>query len=73
MLITLFVWAIKKGARALGTTKSVVANKSTEDVHNMTYVDESFEKTAERLGLDEYKKLSSFDKWMNKTFGKKNK
>jgi hypothetical protein len=39
----------------------------------MTYVDESFEKTAERLGLDEYKKLSSFDKWMNKTFGKKNK
>jgi hypothetical protein len=71
LLARLFLWAIRKGSRVLGTTPSVIAHKNTEDVHRMTYVDEPFEKTAERLGLDEYKQLSKFDLWMNRTFGKK--
>jgi len=72
-LVKLFTWSLKKGARALGTTTDVVANMNTEDVHRMTYIDESFEKTAERLGLDEYKHYSGFDNWMNETFGKERK
>lgn len=71
IIIRLFMWSIKKGARALGTTTTKVANLNTEDIHVETFVDEPYAKTAERLGLDEYKKLSKLDLWMNKTFGQK--
>ncbi|MBN2894498.1 MAG: YeeE/YedE family protein [Campylobacterales bacterium] len=71
LLVKLFKWAINKGARALGTTTDVIAHKNTEDVHRLTYVEELYAKTAERLGLDEYQHLSGFDHWMNRTFGKK--
>jgi len=71
LLVKLFTWAIKKGARVLGTTKSVLAHKNTEDVHRMTWRDEPFEATIERLNLEEYRHKSSLDLWMNKTFGKK--
>ncbi|MBL0722105.1 MAG: YeeE/YedE family protein, partial [Sulfurovum sp.] len=71
LLAALFRWTIKKGARVLGTTPKTLALKNTEEVHAQTFVNEPFDKTADRLGLDDYKKLSFFDKWLNKTFGKK--
>ncbi len=64
-LIALFIWAVRKGARALGVKTSDIANKNTEEIHKMTFVDEPWAKTVDRLGLDEYKKLSKFDLWFN--------
>jgi len=67
-LIKLFMWALNKGAETLGVSKSVIAHMNTEDVHRKTFVDEPWAKTAERLGLNEYKKVSKFDAWMNRVF-----
>jgi len=71
LLYKLFRWALKKGARALGTTEAMVAHKNTEEVHAATWRNEPFDATIERLGLDEYRHRSGFDNWMNNTFGQK--